>query len=41
MYNIKTLNKISPIGLKRFGENYSIDNDENETDAIVLRSFKM
>ncbi len=41
MYNIKTLNKISPTGLKRFGENYSIDNDENEPDAIVLRSFKM
>ncbi len=41
MYKIKTLNKISPKGLERFGENYNIDNSNDEPDAIVLRSFKM
>ena len=41
MYKIKTLNKISPIGLNRFAENYILDNDEKNPDAIVLRSFKM
>lgn len=41
MYKIKTLNKISPTGLDRFGENYNLDDENREPDAIVLRSFKM
>ncbi len=41
MYRIKTLNKISPTGLDRFGEDYKLDDENIEPDAIVLRSFKM
>jgi len=41
VYKIKTLNKISPTGLDRFGENYNLDDENREPDAIVLRSFKM
>ncbi len=41
MYKIKTLNKISPTGLDRFGEDYNLDDENKEPDAIVLRSFKM
>ena len=41
MYKILTLNKISPMGLNRFDENYDIDDNEKNPDAIVLRSFKM
>ncbi len=41
MYKIKTLNKISSAGLNGFGENYIVDDGENNPDAIVVRSFKM
>jgi len=41
VYKIKTLNKISPTGLDRFGEDYNLDDENKEPDAIVLRSFKM
>lgn len=41
MYDIKTLNKISPVGLKRFDGNYNLDDCKDDPDAIVLRSFKM
>ncbi len=42
MYNIKTLNKISKKGLSLFDySKYSVDGEEDHTDAFVLRSFKM
>lgn len=41
MYNILTLNKISPVGLKNLTDDYSYgDNVENPV-GILLRSFKM
>jgi D-3-phosphoglycerate dehydrogenase len=39
--NIKTLNNISNKGLSRFGKNYSVGEDIENPDAIVVRSFKM
>ena len=41
MYNIKTLNNISKIGMSRFSENYKYGDDIENPDAIMVRSFKM
>jgi D-3-phosphoglycerate dehydrogenase len=41
MYKIATLNKISPVGLNRFGDNYSLVDDLDEANAIVVRSQNM
>ena len=41
MYNIKTLNKISKIGMDRFNDNYKWGDDVENPDAIMLRSFNM
>ena len=41
MYNIKTLNKISPIGMQCFGTDYKCGDDVENPDAIILRSFNM
>ena len=41
MFNIKTLNKISPIGMAKFNENYNCGDDVENPDAIILRSFNM
>lgn len=41
MYKIATLNKISPVGLSRLPENYTIVNDVNEAEGIIVRSQKM
>lgn len=41
MFNIKTLNKISPIGMERFNENYNCGDNIENPDAIILRSFNM
>lgn len=42
MYKIQTLNNISPVGLAKLpAENYSIADDVESPDAIILRSFKM
>ncbi|MFV0522223.1 MAG: 3-phosphoglycerate dehydrogenase family protein [Mangrovibacterium sp.] len=42
MFKIKTLNKIDPQGLKKLPEaNYVIDENEENPDAIIVRSFKM
>ena len=39
---IKTLNNIAESGLNVFNnDNYTIDNDSENPDAIVLRSFNM
>ena len=42
MYHIKTLNKISPIGLNRFDpEHYAVSDSESNEDGIVVRSAKL
>ncbi len=41
MYNIKTLNKISKIGMDRFNDNYKCGDDIENPDGIMLRSFNM
>jgi D-3-phosphoglycerate dehydrogenase / 2-oxoglutarate reductase len=42
VYTIKTLNNIAECGLNVFNsENYKIDNNSDNPDAIVLRSFNM
>ena len=41
MYKIKTLNKISDIGLKDFTDNYSFTEELNEADAVLVRSADM
>ncbi|WP_227938181.1 phosphoglycerate dehydrogenase [Alkalihalobacillus deserti] len=38
---IKTLNNISESGLKVFKDNYTVDNDNENPDAYLLRSFNM
>ena len=41
MYNVLTLNKIAACGIEKLGENYTVcDNCENP-DGIILRSFSM
>ncbi len=40
-YYIKTLNKISNVGLEKFGQNYSIGDTLENPDAILLRSASM
>ncbi len=40
-YNIKTLNKISKIGLDKFGEHYNVSDTIEAADAILLRSASM
>ena len=41
MYKVKTLNKISDIGLKEFTDNYSFTEELNEADAVLVRSADM
>lgn len=41
MYQIHCLNKISPIGTDRFGENYTIGADLVQADAVLVRSAAM
>ncbi len=41
MFNIQTLNKISKSGISRFGENYSVSDDVQNPDAIMVRSAQM
>ena len=41
MYKVKTLNKISDIGLKEFTDNYSFTEELNEVDAVLVRSADM
>ncbi|MBQ4226094.1 MAG: 3-phosphoglycerate dehydrogenase [Oscillospiraceae bacterium] len=40
-YNIQTLNKISPLGLELFSDNYSISDNAENPDAILVRSAAM
>ena len=41
MYKVKTLNKISDIGLKEFTDNYSFTEELNAADAVLVRSADM
>ncbi|WP_411677318.1 phosphoglycerate dehydrogenase [Caproicibacter sp.] len=41
MYQIKCLNKISPVGTGRFGENYSCSDSVENPEAILVRSASM
>ena len=41
MYQIKCLNKISPVGTERFGENYVCGENVENPDAILVRSASM
>ncbi len=41
MYNIKTLNKISKIGLDRFDDKYTCADEFDAPDAIMVRSASM
>lgn len=41
MYQIKTLNKISKIGLERFDDKYTCADDFDAPDAIMVRSASM
>ena len=41
MYKVKTLNKISDIGLKELNDNYSFTEELNEVDAVLVRSADM
>ena len=41
MFNIQTLNKISAAGLSRIGDNYTVADDVQSPDAILVRSAAM
>ena len=41
MYNIKLLNKISPVGLDLFDEQYQVGEDINNEDGVLVRSASM
>ena len=41
MYNISTLNKISPVGLSDFTDEYTVSDDIDKADAILVRSQTM
>ena len=41
MYQVKCLNKISPLGTSRLGENYHVGEDVENPDAILVRSAAM
>ncbi|HIU25932.1 MAG TPA: 3-phosphoglycerate dehydrogenase [Candidatus Copromorpha excrementigallinarum] len=41
MYKIGTLNKISPVGLARLTDDYTLTEDISEANAIILRSYDM
>ena len=41
MYQIQTLNKISPVGLAQLGDNYQVADTVENPDAILVRSAVM
>ena len=41
MYQILTLNKISPVGLERFGSSYQCSDAADAPDAVLVRSASM
>ncbi len=41
MYKIGTFNKISPVGLDKLTDAYTLVEDQNEANGIILRSYDM
>ena len=41
MYQVKTLNKISPVGLAHLTESYILTDKTEDADAILVRSQDM
>ena len=41
MYKIGTLNKISPVGLARLTDEYTVTENVEEANGIILRSYDM
>ena len=41
MFQIKTMNKISPVGLAEFGSNYEVSDNFENPDGILVRSAAM
>ncbi len=41
MFKIQTVNKISPAGLSRFGEGFSVADQQDNPDALILRSASL
>lgn len=41
MFNVQTLNKISPLAVQALGENYTVADDAQNPDAILVRSASM
>lgn len=41
MFNVLTLNKISPVGTERLGANYTFGDDVSNPDAVLVRSASM
>ncbi len=41
MFNVKTLNKISPLAVKALGENYTVSDSAEAPEAILVRSASM
>ncbi|MCH5300966.1 MAG: 3-phosphoglycerate dehydrogenase [Ruminococcus sp.] len=41
MFNVLTLNKISPVGTDRLGDNYTFGDDIANPDAVLVRSASM
>ena len=41
MYKVKCLNPISPLGMELFSDEYSVVDDVNEADAVLVRSASM
>ena len=41
MFSVKTLNKISPVGLERFDDNYNVSDNAENPEAILVRSAAM
>ena len=41
MFSIKTMNKIATVGTNRFGANYTISDDEQNPDGILVRSASL
>ena len=41
MFNVQTLNKISSVGTSRLGDNYTVADDVQNPDAVLVRSAAM
>lgn len=41
MYKIGTFNKISPVGLNKLTDNFTLIDDQNVAEGIILRSYDM